>query len=317
MFTASLRGLWIPRPDIIFIEAQPVFTSLAGVFLSRWKRTPYVLDVSDLWPDHLLSVGAISDMHPVYRLARRVVDGIYRGATAIVALHDALAQGIQQHIGPTDKVQTIYVGTDLSRFRPGLDTTAFRQKHGLGDGKLVTFIGTFATPYDFEVMFAVARHFVTRSDIRFAFIGSGSQSETVRRRLAGGELPNVCWLGWIDHAEMPLAWAASYVTYWALRNHDLYRGTFPAKSYEAMACGTPIAAAMDGLGADILARSGGGLAVPFGDAEGLTFAVERLLDEPGLRDQCSRAARAYAEQHFDYEKSVLAYEETLIKAAQR
>src|SRR5690606_37738563 len=31
MLSAALRGLTLPRPDVVLIEAQPVFTSLAGV----------------------------------------------------------------------------------------------------------------------------------------------------------------------------------------------------------------------------------------------------------------------------------------------
>lgn len=313
MCTAILRGLGIPRPDVVLIGAgQPMFTSIAGAFLSRIKRVPYVLDVHDLWPDHMLTIGVMTEKHPAYRAARWVVDAIYRGASRIVALHDALAAGVQKHIDPTDKIDTIYNGIDLNRFRPGLDTAAFRQKYDLGDEKLITFIGTFATPYDFDIMFAVMRHFKDRQDVRFVLMGTGSQSELVRSRLADDpSLAHVQWIGWIDHAEIPLAWCASRITFWALRGHDLYRGIFPAKSYEAMACGTPIAAAMEGLGADILNRSGGGLTVPFNDVQGLTQAVTRLVDDDYFHQECGQNARRYAEQHFDVEKSALAYEAAL------
>src|SRR5690606_24447550 len=80
MLTAALRSLGIPRPDVVFIEAQPIFTSLAGVFYCRLKRVPYLLNVSDLWPDHLLSVGALAESHPIYRAARWLVNSIYRRA---------------------------------------------------------------------------------------------------------------------------------------------------------------------------------------------------------------------------------------------
>ncbi|HLV34708.1 MAG TPA: glycosyltransferase, partial [Spirillospora sp.] len=59
MLTTTLNGLTLSCPDVILIEAQPIFTSLAGLILSRRLGAPYVLNVSDLWPDHLLSVGAL------------------------------------------------------------------------------------------------------------------------------------------------------------------------------------------------------------------------------------------------------------------
>jgi hypothetical protein len=67
MAGALLFGLRIPRPDAVLVEAQPVFTTIAGVLLALLKRCPYILNVSDLGPDHLLSVGAITDTHPLYR----------------------------------------------------------------------------------------------------------------------------------------------------------------------------------------------------------------------------------------------------------
>ena len=315
MVTASLRGLSIPRPDVVLIEAQPVFTNLAGVFLSRLKRVPYILNISDLWPDHLLTVGAMTELHPVYRTARWLVDGTYRGAAGIVAASPAWAETIQKYIGSTDKIRVIYYGTDVERLRPGLDAAAFRQKYQLGEGKLVTFIGTFATQYDFGAMLDAASRMREREDVRFLFMGGGSQSEAIRRRLAQGDLPNVQCFDWIDYAEIPSAWAASHVTYWALRDQALYRGTIPAKLYEAMASGVPIAAAAEGVAANLIQEAGAGITVPFGDVAGLVSGIERLLDDAELYRKMSLSGRAYAERYFAYDRTAAAYEDALLAVA--
>jgi glycosyltransferase involved in cell wall biosynthesis len=314
MFTAAVRGIAIPRPDIVFIESQPIFSSLAGVFLSRIKRAPYALDVPDLWPDHLLTVGTMTEQHPIYRLARWVVDNTYRGAAGIGAASPAWAKAIEHYIGPNGKTAVTYSGTDLKHFYPGQDTSAFRQKYNLGDSKLVSFIGTFATQYDFETMLAVAKHFIQRSDVRFVFFGSGSQSEFLRQHLADDNLTNVRWIDWIDHAEIPLGWVSSYITFWAMRDQALYRGTIPAKLYEAMASGVPIVAASEDVAADIIRESGGGIAVPFTDVDGMTQAIQRLLDNPALRQQYAEAAHAYARKHFDAESVISAYEAVLLSS---
>jgi glycosyltransferase involved in cell wall biosynthesis len=56
------------------------------------------------------------------------------------------------------------------------------------------------------------------------------------------------------------------------------------------------------------------LTVPFGDVEGLTRAIERLLDDDDFHRQCSRSGRAYAEVHFDPEAVASAYEKVLLAA---
>src|SRR5690606_11095352 len=112
----------------------------------------------------------------------------------------------------------------------------------------------------------------------------------------------------------PQAWVASAVTFWALRPQDLYRGTIPAKLYEAMASGTPSVAATEGVAGKLITASGGGFAFPFGDVEGMTSAMLRLLEDDALRQQTSTAGRAYAEQHFDAEQVIFEYESVMLRA---
>lgn len=316
MATGILRGLPIPRPDVMLIEAQPIFTNLAGVTLSRFKRVPYILDVHDLWPDHILSVGAMTDKHPAYRVARWLVDRTYAGAKHIIALTPYLEKVIQGYIKRTDKTQTVYSGVDLARFHPGIDASAFRAKHNLGDARMVAYIGTLGTAYDCLTMLETAKHFVDRKDVIFAIIGTGTQQQVVRDRLAQGDIPNVRWIDWVDYAEIPQAWAATHIAYWALHNYPLHRGAIGTKMYEAMASGVPVAVALEGVVADVLRESGGGLSAPFEDVDGLSQQIRRLLDDTDFYQQCSQNARRYAEQHFDMEKAVLAYEQALTKAAQ-
>ncbi|NDJ86449.1 MAG: glycosyltransferase family 4 protein [Chloroflexi bacterium] len=312
MLTVSLRGIASQRPDVLLIEAQPPFTGLAGVFLAGVKRRPYVLNISDLWPDHLLAVGAVKATSLSYRVARRIVDFTYRRAGGIAAMSPVWAEQIQTYAPCQKNIRVIYNGLDLERFRPGLATADFRERYKLGTARLISFIGTFATQYDLETMLAVAHRFVGREDVRFMFVGQGSQREIVRRAVERGDPANLVWLDWLAADEVRLAWNASYLTYWSMHPHELYHGTIPAKLYEALACGVPVAAMTAGVSADIIRSSGAGVAVvPGSGPEALAEAVGRLLDDDAYHQECSYAARRYAEAHFDYQQVITAYETLL------
>lgn len=317
MLTATLRGLFIPRHDVALIEAQPVFTALAGTLIARLRRIPYAANVSDFWPEYLTAVGVMSDRHPLYRLFLWLINLIYRGASAIVTLYPTLIEGIEARTGNTGKTQNIFNAVDLSRFTPDIDGTAFRTKHQLGNQKLITFVGTFGTHIDFKTMLDAAALMAHRDDLRFVLIGTGGQNESVRERLAQDDLKNVIQIGWVEHDEMPTAWAVSHVTFWAIRNHPLYKDILQSKMYEAMASGVPLAIATEGLTAEILAQSNSGLTVPFEDATGLVQAIAQIVDDPDLRTQMSANARRYAEEHYDPEKVTGRYEAVLQKIARR
>ncbi len=84
--------------------------------------------------------------------------------------------------------------------------------------------------------------------------------------------------------------------------------------YEAMSSGVPVCVALEGVVADVLRESGGGLSSPFEDAEALAANLRRLLDDDTFYHQCSQNARRYAEAHFDAEQTALAYEDMLLRA---
>lgn len=316
MLMATLRGATIGQPDVVFIEAQPMPTALAGRMIARMKRVPYVLNISDLWPDHLLSVGALSEKSPVYRTARAIVDGGYRGAAGIVALSPAWAEAISKYInaplGNESKITTILRGVDTQQFRP-LDEDVvhdFRQQHGLAHKKWISFIGTLATQYNFQALMHVARHFENREDVGFLVIGTGSQKSEVAARASA----NMRWIEWLPHEQIPAAWNASHCTVWMMRDEPLYRGTIPAKLYEALACGTPVAAAQAGKAADMIAQSGGGIAVPPDDSDAMINAVTRLLDDGAFYAKCQQLARDYALKHLDFDVTAQHYETVLQNA---
>lgn len=315
--TAALRGLRLPRPDAALVEAQPMFTHLAGAALCRLRGIPYVLDVHDLWPDHLLTVGAMTAQHPVYRAFRALTNASLRGAAGIICLTPYLTEQVAVYARDASKVQTVLSGIDLNRFRPDLDGSAFRAKYGLGTDRLVSYIGTLGTAYDVHTMLDAARRLAHRRDVTFLIVGTGTQKQAVAERLSRGDITNVRWIEWVDYVDIPTVWASIDVAFWALHNYPLHRGALGTKLFEAFASGVPVAVALEGVVSHILQVSGGGLYVPFGDAAGLAAAVARLLDDAELRARCARAGRAYAEAHLDYERSADAYEAMLMRAAER
>ncbi|MCS6834783.1 MAG: glycosyltransferase family 4 protein [Anaerolineae bacterium] len=312
MLMAALRGLALSRPDVLLIENQPVFTALAGWWLSKVKRRPYVVNVSDYWPEYLVAVGVTHEQSLIYRTFKALVNLTQRQASAIIALLPDILTSIQGRIGPHPNAHVIMNATDLSRFRPDVETANFRAQHGLGQAKLVTFAGTLGNHIDLDTMLKAAAHFVQRPDVLFLFLGTGIH----RDALQGQALPNLRWVDWVDHADMPAAWAASHLTFWAVHDNATNRISLQSKVYEAMASGTPLVVAVEGVISQLLARSGAGETVPFGDAEALAQAIASYLDQPTKRDRASQAARAYAEQHFNFETVVTRYEAVLRSVAE-
>ncbi|GAB5494587.1 MAG: glycosyltransferase family 4 protein [Phototrophicaceae bacterium] len=308
MLTCALRGIFLPRPDVIFIENQPIFTGLAGWFISKIKRRPYLLNVSDFWPEYLLAVGVLTEGNILYKIFKSLVNRTQKDADAIVTLLEGLWESVQARIGVSDKGHVIMNAVDLERFNPDAETVTFREKYQLGTQKIISFVGTMGNHIDLEMMLDVAEHFKARDDVRFVFFGTGINRDILDNRK---DLSNVQWTGWVEHREMPYAWASSYVTFWAVHNHELNRLSFQSKLYEALASGVPPIVSVEGIIAEVLKKDNLGIPVPFGAKYELIEVLEHILDNPDLRDDMSQNARQYALENFNPDDVADRYEAVL------
>jgi glycosyltransferase involved in cell wall biosynthesis len=71
---------------------------------------------------------------------------------------------------------------------------------------------------------------------------------------------------------------------------------------EAMACGVPVVATIVGAVPNVITDESSGLLCAVGDAEPLTFALNRLLSNQDLREQLSAAARNTIEQRYSFDR---------------
>ena len=61
LLPALLAGLIQKKPHVIMATCPTPFAALAGWALSVARRTPFVLEVSDLWPASIIAVGAMRE----------------------------------------------------------------------------------------------------------------------------------------------------------------------------------------------------------------------------------------------------------------
>ena len=316
MGMAAMRGSWLRRPDVLFVESHPLFVTLTGGWLKRIRRAPIVLNVSDPWPEAAVATGALKESSPLVRVGRRVERWAYRDADRIVALSNGFRDSILRIQPSPERVITIRNGVDLQRFHPATadERAAARARLGLAEGPVAVHVGNLSLTYDLNMLLGAAEGL---PEVQFVFAGGGSQAEALQYGIRDRELGNVRYLGVLPHHEMPSIWAAGDVSLIALGDHSLAEGTLPAKLYESLATGTPVAAAIRGEGAHLITESGGGLATPIGDSSAFVSALKDLLQDPVRRDAMRASGRAFAEAHLSPQRVKDAYESVFRQAAAR
>lgn len=203
-----------------------------------------------------------------------------------------------------ERTWVIRSGIPLGAFRNPTGGDALRRRLGVAPGTpLVVQVGNFKpqkAPLDFvRVAARVARQ---APEARFVMAGDGplrGAAERLASRLGlGGRL---LMPGWVE--DVPALLDATTVAVLTSRHEGL-----PRAVVEALAAGVPaVATAVDGTPEVVHPGVNGFLAAP-GDVEGLAAAVLRLLEDPALRERCSRGARAGLDE-FDIDAMVRRQEE--------
>ncbi|GEM_PF-649445 len=308
MVTLALRGIFIKRPDVILIENQPIFTALAGWFISRIKRTPYLANISDFWPEYLVTAGVATETSLIYRVFKLLANHTQRQADAIVTLYPPLLDKVKDRIGEIEHSKVIYNAVDFDKFKVNTDDVEFRQRYNLGSERLVTFLGILGAHIDLETMLTVAKHFANHDNLKFVFVGAGQQKELLQSALQQPEYSHCVWIDWIDYHDVPAFWAASYLTYWALHDNPLDQMRFQAKLFEAMGTGTPMVVAVHGLMHNIITEADAGITVRPGDTNAMIDAIDNLMDDTTTYNRLSQNAQRYAETHFNPKQNADDYE---------
>lgn len=301
-FFATLIGMWLSKPDVIVVESHPLFNGVAAIALSAFKRAPFVLNVSDLWPESAIQVGALKNPVLIW-LAERLEQLAYRRAAIILAMSRGIWNKISRDGFSDSKVFLFRNAVDCDVFRPGLDGLAMRAQLGVApDAFIVLYAGTFGFYNDTEVLLEMAARFQreNNSRVQFLFVGDGNEKHKLQLFVAQHDLTNVRLVRPIPKTAMPTLLAASNCVVIARKSHDT--GTLPRKLFEAMASAKPVVLAASGEAKDELRMAGAGICVPPEDSASLHDAVLQLVTNPERASDMGRKGRQYAEVHFSHKK---------------
>jgi glycosyltransferase involved in cell wall biosynthesis len=304
--------------DVVLATSTPLTVAVPGVLAARLRRTPFVFEVRDLWPEIPIDMGALRGP-----LARRAAWALarfaYRNADEIVALSPGMADGVRA-VHPAARTTVVPNASDLALFA-GREVAARRLRERdpwLGDRPLVVYAGTVGIANDVRWLVRLAgRVRALDPDVRFLIVGDGKQW-TATRDLAAelGVLDETLRMQrQVPKAQVPDLLAAATVAASVFLPLPSLRDNSANKFFDALAAGRPVALNYGGWQAELLGRTGAGVVLDHDDLELAAKAlVERLRDAEWLR-RAGAAATGLAVQEFARDVLFDRFEQVLVRAA--
>jgi colanic acid biosynthesis glycosyl transferase WcaI len=282
-------------PDVVLAMSPPLTLGPAGWLAAKAHRAPFVFNIQDVFPDVAIEVGAINDPR-IIAAASWLERATYRAADAITVLSDDLRDNVAGKLpdAARAKVRVIPNFVDTERVRPGPKDNVYRAEHGLIGKTVVMYAGNLGYSQSVELLLDAAVALQHDPSVVFVVNGGGSARPGLERQAAG--LDNVRFVDLQPRDCLPEVLAAADVHVVPLRR-GLAHSSVPSKLYSILAAGRPVVASVD-PGTEVattVARAGAGLSVPPDDAEALTKAIVRAIEDTDQAERWGRAARTFVE----------------------
>lgn len=291
--------MWrLPKADVVLSTSPQFFCGLAGWLLKR-KRRPWVLEIRDLWPESIVTVGAMKRGAAI-KLLEAIERFAYRQADLVVSVTDGFVPHIRERRGERP-IAVVKNGVDLTTFTtPDAAAEAeFRAAHGLSGKFVAAYVGTHGMAHKLDTVLEAAELLRDRSDIAFLLVGDGAERERLVGEVAARGLSNVVMLAQQPKSAMPGIWAASDAALVLLRRVDTFKTVIPSKMFEAMAMACPMVLGVEGEAMALMEAGGAGIAITPESAQELAAAVTRLADDPAVAAQLGDSGRSFVAREFD------------------
>ena len=293
-----LRAIWYGRNfkniDLIYATSPQFFCGIAGAILSKILGKPFILEIRDIWPESIISVGILKN-----GIIIRALEGLEKWMVHCADGVVVVTEGIERHIRALGYNQVTMVpnGVLLSKFR-------INPKPTKGEMIVVAYFGTIGMAHNVENIVEAARHLKDVQNIKFIIAGDGSERENIRRLCL--DLDNVTLYPLLSRKELLLLFDEIDVGIVSLKDNKLFQGALPSKMFEYLAMGKPVILSLpEGEATQLIMKNNCGVIIQPENDTDLVHAIKQYADDPKLMQLHGFNGRNMVEEKFNREQLAL------------
>ncbi len=291
--TGFLAALFV-KTDVIVATSPQFFTALAGRTLSWWKRKPWVMEVRDLWPESIKTVGAMNDSVFI-RYFEWQEKRCYRSAKKIVVVTDSFKRTLTSRGIDPAKIEVVKNGVNKALFTPRPKDEALKAQLGLAGKTVIGYIGTHGMAHKLDFILQSAKKLEDNPNLHFLLIGGGAMKESLLKLKDELGCTNVTMLDSVMKEEVARYISILDVCLINLKKSPLFTTVIPSKIFENAGMGIPILMGVEGEAKDIISQYGAGLCFEPENFDDFRQKLTALL-EPATYAKCKEGCRHLADK---------------------
>lgn len=302
VFSSLYAGVFKTKKkfDVVLVTSPPLFVGISGYLISKIKRTPFVFEIRDLWPESAIDTGVVQNKM-IIKLAYFLEAFIYKRAKLINVLTPAFRDVLieKKNISP-EKIIFIPNAADFSlseNLLQHFDAIAFRIEKGFDENFVITYVGAHGVAnYLDQVLETAAR--LTDTNVKFLLIGQGMEKARLIEKAKEMQLSNLVFLDSVPKQEVFKYILASDMGTSVLKKVDTFKTVYSNKTFDYMACKKPILMAIDGVSRKLVEDANAGSYVEPEDPENFEKVIRHYLNNPDLLKIQGESGYKFATEHF-------------------
>ncbi len=293
-------------PDIIIGSSVHLFAVYAAYRLSKRYKTPFIMEVRDIWPQTLIDIG-MPKWHPLVIAMSLLERFLYKKADKIITSMPYANRHIERFTHAEKKVVWISNGVDLKH----IDYTEKEP----GKTLTICYTGAIGVANNLYPLIEVAEHLRSKKEIFFRIVGEGAQKARLQQLVLQKRLQNVSIEDAVPKQDVYKILQSSDVLFLCLQDSPLYKyGISLNKLYDYMASGRVVLFCGNAKNNPVKDANAGFTVAP-NDIEALKESILRIYRMPQKeRNEMGKRGREHVEKYYTIEHLADRLEKVLFDA---
>ncbi len=300
MHSAFWTAAGIHHVDVVWGTSPNIFQAFTAWNVARLKRTGFLLEIRDLWPEFAVAAGALRNPFLI-RCSLKLEKFLYLHADQIVVNSPGFIPHIRKICGRTALLAAN--GSDIEMFRSKDGGAAFRERYGLNNKFVVMYSGAHGPANDLGTVLKAADRLRDHPEIMFVFVGSGKDKARLESEASQMGLSNVLFTPPVSKDQIADVLAASDAGLAILQPVEMFKTTYPNKVFDIMAAGKPVLCQIDGVIRNVVEENGCGVFIQPGNAEALAEVALKYSKDPADCRKMGEAGQKAIREKYSREKT--------------
>lgn len=294
---AALKGLCLPRPDVVVTLTTPPLISLIGSFLHRWRGSRHFIWEMDVYPDVATDVDYFPRGGWIDQLTGWLADYSRHRCESILALGPCMEARLVARGIAADKIRIAENWSDSAVIEP----QAMQQRGCLS----LLYSGNLGLAHDIETLKGSMEELKGDSRFQFVFAGGGTHRKELEKWCSERGIWDVEFRSYSNRSSLGVRLGSADIG--LVTQHTRCLGSVvPSKIYGLMAAARPILFIGPGAStvAQVIGRFACGWHIECGDVTGLSRLLRSLVNHPEEVAEAARQAHRAFLNHYDREIGV-------------